>query len=472
MRSIFSLNKKAKDYHHPTTPYKTPVTKLKLRGDIAHCVNSDILSTRLECINDRIIICSNISSAKSNNRDFVFTPRSYSVEQTIIECYQPQKLPAIKSLIEINNERIAFIKAEREKLKQTILHLISETNNYIANENADGAKRLIGIAKKKLASLKDDDVKTLLSQSQSDYNELLNRLEQQRIEREALERLRKIEAEIEQKISTIDHYINAGQDNLADNGLVSLAKLLSTLPNEKHTSRYNTLKQRLGELKENRRQQEERIRKERIRREQEEQRLKRLKEQRKKAAQEELIRHTKEYKSDMAEISELFKEKGVIYLYHFTSEKNLQSIRDNGGLFSWDYCERNNITIPDQGGNSDSKALDRGKGWQDYVRLSFCEIHPMALKLKYAGKKMKKLLVKIDVAYFKTTIFTNMNATDNMCKHGESCTFLQTKVNFKDTNAGYPIEDTTIKKHKQAEIMIKRYIPIEYIVNIDNPGTI
>ena len=83
------------------------------------------------------------------------------------------------------------------------------------------------------------------------------------------------------------------------------------------------------------------------------------------------------------------------YLYHFTDEKNLESIKTLGGLYSWRYMENNNYPIPMPGGNKLSRDLDtRFQDWSDYVRLSFCQNHPMANRLKRNGYNL--VILKID----------------------------------------------------------------------------
>ena len=37
----------------------------------------------------------------------------------------------------------------------------------------------------------------------------------------------------------------------------------------------------------------------------------------------------------------VMKLNNVEKLYHFTDRENLESIKKNGGLYSWDFCEKN-----------------------------------------------------------------------------------------------------------------------------------
>ena len=64
-------------------------------------------------------------------------------------------------------------------------------------------------------------------------------------------------------------------------------------------------------------------------------------------------------------------------LYHFTDRDNLQSILNNGGLYSWADCEEKGITIAKPGGSDGSRQLDARDGLQHYVRVSFVTQHPM-----------------------------------------------------------------------------------------------
>lgn len=182
---------------------------------------------------------------------------------------------------------------------------------------------------------------------------------------------------------------------------------------------------------------------------------------------------TKRLKNDWKEIEDLFSQNNVVYLYHFTDERNLKSIKEHGGLLSWYYCVQHNIDIPIAGGDECSRSLDKRYGLEDYVRLSFCADHPMAYRLKKMAMASLVLLeIKIDVAYFAETRFSDMNATDNAHSIGTDANFIKNKINFSATKRRYVrANDLDFKSH-QAEILVKTFIPIEYITNIDSPQKI
>ncbi|MDE7025666.1 MAG: DUF4433 domain-containing protein, partial [Paramuribaculum sp.] len=117
-------------------------------------------------------------------------------------------------------------------------------------------------------------------------------------------------------------------------------------------------------------------------------------------------------KDEHQEILRLLKENGVVYLYHFTDRRNLESIRRNGGLFSWQSCKTKGIQIPFAGGDISSRMLDTRYGLQDYVRLSLCDDHPMMWRLKQNGYDLVLLKIKIDAALLRDTLYSDMNATD------------------------------------------------------------
>lgn len=173
-------------------------------------------------------------------------------------------------------------------------------------------------------------------------------------------------------------------------------------------------------------------------------------------------------KMDASAIQQYLHNAGVSYFYHFTDRRNLASIREHGGLFSWKYCEDHGITIPYTGGSEFSRSLDRSHGLSDYVRLSFCDDHPMAFRLKQDGYDLVLLKIKIDVASIDTTLFSDMNATDSNHHHGGNLADLQ-RVDISATRADYlSSSDPRFKPH-QAEVLVKTFVPLKFIVNIDDP---
>jgi hypothetical protein len=170
-------------------------------------------------------------------------------------------------------------------------------------------------------------------------------------------------------------------------------------------------------------------------------------------------------KEDWQSFKQVLDENHVRYLYHFTDVRNIPSIKKHGGLLSWHYCHTHGITIPCQGGDYDSRELDKKYGLEDYVRLSFCDDHPMAYRLKQSGSNIVVLRINVDVALLKDTQFSDMNAADKRHTHGKNLAHLQ-MVDFDATRMHYLRRDDPNFKLHQAEVMVKTFIPLKYIENI------
>lgn len=174
-------------------------------------------------------------------------------------------------------------------------------------------------------------------------------------------------------------------------------------------------------------------------------------------------------KKDAELIRQYLNEVGITCFYHFTDKKNLDSIRTAGGLFSWDYCERNNINIPCPGGDELSRGCDRRHKLQDYVRLSFCKDHPM----KHTCMKDNRisqpeiLIVSTEVAEFESTLFSDINAADTRHTVGNNIEFLK-KIDHTIFRHDYRFLHGFDKKKYQAEILVKTSVPIQYITNINS----
>ena len=134
-------------------------------------------------------------------------------------------------------------------------------------------------------------------------------------------------------------------------------------------------------------------------------------------------------------------------------------------MYSWHFLESHGMVIPKPGGDDMSRSIDKKYHLEDYVRLSFCERHPMSFVKKKEGYDIVYLKIAIDPAFFKDTLYSDMNATDNLHHHGGTLNDLK-KVHFDATRIDFP--EGMDKKYKQAEVMVKTFVPIRYIININN----
>ena len=170
------------------------------------------------------------------------------------------------------------------------------------------------------------------------------------------------------------------------------------------------------------------------------------------------------FKKDSIEYLNILKENSIEFLYHFTARENLKKIKELGGLYSWQYLKDHNVTIPNAGGDELSRGLDEKYGLQDYVRLSFCKDHPMSYKKRKEGSDIVVLKIALEPVIFQDTLFSDMNATDNKHNHGGGIDDLK-RIHFDCTKLGFT--DGMDKKYKQAEVMVKTFLPINYILNIN-----
>jgi hypothetical protein len=176
-------------------------------------------------------------------------------------------------------------------------------------------------------------------------------------------------------------------------------------------------------------------------------------------------------KPDWEKFQEVFQKNGITCLYHFTDRDNLESIKRNGGLFSWSFLNRHGLYPARPGGSLLSRVLDKRYEIEDYVSLSYVLDHPMMMMAKMDNRITWLAILKIDlcVAYFEKTLFCDMNATNMMHRIGSNIEDLN-KVHLDVVKQGYK----TREKHDperlfyQAEVLVKTWIPIEYI-DIDHP---
>ena len=189
-----------------------------------------------------------------------------------------------------------------------------------------------------------------------------------------------------------------------------------------------------------------------------------------KEKQEELqVAELNNFKNEREEILRLLRGHGITKFYHFTDESNLPSIRANNGLYSWIYCEQNNIVINRPGGDSLSKKLDCRYHLQNFVRLSFTNNHPMKYIAENDGRIRSSTNLEIDIetATFKTTLFSDINATANNHQKGYDLDFLKNNIKFHIVKQPeYRYLSPRDKPFYQAEIMVEEHIESKYIINL------
>ena len=181
-----------------------------------------------------------------------------------------------------------------------------------------------------------------------------------------------------------------------------------------------------------------------------------------------------EKKSNWQEFKAILDQQKIVKLYHFTDRDNLESIIKNGGLYSWMDCERKGIKIKKPGGSSISRQLDSGRNLEDYVRVSFTTQHPMMYVAMKDGRISNPVILEIDpeVVCWNESLFANLNAATYKCKPNIGPTISDFKqIHFQSVKArthfDLPEEE---QPYFQAEVLVKNFIPLQYIKNIGNFG--
>jgi hypothetical protein len=354
-----------------------------------------------------------------------------------ITTFNKFSLKSIPTLRFLKEERI---RKERERISNVISSIkakLAEIDNSISREDLRNSKSLFAIIETLKASIPfNQGLNEEILSRKSAIHEL-----SQIIYKRELERQRRIEEERRKR--------EEEEKKRREAQIKAERELKLRLEHERKVAEERRLQERRAKEAEERRKLQEK-----------ENELKRLKEP------------TKILKTDKDAIKSLFEQNGVYCLYHFTARDNLKSIKEHGGLFSWYYCEKHGIKINVSGGDESSRSLDVNHSLQDYVRLSFCSDHPMAYRVhKDNGASLVLLRIKIDVAFFRDTLFSDINAADSCHTRGGDANFIKNNINFQATKKHYLRSESPDFKPHQAEILVKTFIPLEYIENIEFPDS-
>lgn len=178
------------------------------------------------------------------------------------------------------------------------------------------------------------------------------------------------------------------------------------------------------------------------------------------------------YKNNYDEFKKLIEQHHITTLYHFTDRENLESIIQNGGLYSWTDCEQKGISISKPGGSMSSRDLDRRDNLQNFVRVSFVREHPMMYVAMNDGRISNPVVLEIDpeVIYWQDSLYADRNATKNGAHVGSSIDdFSQLHFNSFKAKKHFDL-DADEQKFYQAEVLVKNHIPLQFIKNIGNFG--
>lgn len=171
---------------------------------------------------------------------------------------------------------------------------------------------------------------------------------------------------------------------------------------------------------------------------------------------------------DYRQFKQLIENYGITNFYHFTDRSNLESIIQNGGLYSWAGCKSRHIEISCPGGDDLSHNLDTELGIEEYVRVSLCKYHPMMYTALYEKRINNPVVLEIDtdILYIEGNKFSNVNALRTDSQIGDRYEDFES-IHFKTTQLSTQFRaEADERKYFQAEILIKDVIPLIYIKNI------
>lgn len=364
---------------------------------------------------------------KKDAPDLSVKEELYSSKATNL--FERKNFKSITSMHELLQQRIEEERRKIEEAEKTALVNIKGARDAINKRNLDRAKECLDIISKQTAFIENKDINAAIKDVVFDITELSTQLEAEKREKEELHRKQEAIA-AQQRAEALE-------------------------------------RQRQEEEARKLREQEER--KERARNFEEELREK------EKSQQQEINRLnglSSTLKSDAQEIVDFLHNNGIYYLYHFTEASNLPLIKSRKGLYSWSYLLSHDMKIPSPGGNDTSRGLDRDKGLEDYVRLSLCKSHPMAYRIHQESEGRANLVllkIKLNVVMFESTRFSNVNATDKRARIGSGLEFIEDNLDFEAIALDWCWGSDPRHKLRQAEVMVKTFIPSKYIINLDNP---
>jgi len=399
--------------------------RAKRRKELEEELN--ILDKQLEYVQQRIWAIKEERKAIKRSELPGFNVHQYAPGTVSANGFPIPPILNITSMREYQAHRIEEERRRREVAENSVLNSIAAVRKAVANRNLPEAEGRLSLISPQVVFVENQDIRDKVKEIVLSITELRNQLDEERRARE----------EEQRKKEALDAKLRA------------------------------EAQERERQEWEKSRQKEEEEKKERARIYHEELQAKE-EAQRKEISRLESLSSTQ--KEDADDIEDFFKNNGVLYFYHITEASNIPLIKQRKGLYSWSYLESHGMKIPFPGGDTLSRGLDRDKGLEDYVKLSLCKSHPMAYRFhKHSNGQAKLVLlkIKVDVALFESTLFSDINVANKNAKIGDNLHFIENGFDFNAIRLDWCYGDTS--ELSQAEVMVKTFIPVKYIVNLDNP---
>jgi hypothetical protein len=161
----------------------------------------------------------------------------------------------------------------------------------------------------------------------------------------------------------------------------------------------------------------------------------------------------------------------INYIWHFTDQSNIESIKRLGGIFSLSELEKRDTLIPSPGGNDWSHDADKSKGMDKFVHLCFCCNHPMLYIAQNDGRIPnpvwlqvdKNILLDPDVRF--TPDVSNKTGVP-ILDHDAAKEQIDFEVIYKRMDWKNPEIQQRRQIAEKSEILVPQVVPIEKIRNI------
>lgn len=172
------------------------------------------------------------------------------------------------------------------------------------------------------------------------------------------------------------------------------------------------------------------------------------------------------YKCNIETYKVFLEENEIEAVYHFTSYKNVDSIKKYG-ICSIVYLKELGVKV-DYVSTSKSQSIDENKGFADYIHLGFEKRHPMLMNALAKGQLASYKIYDVapSVLFLKDTVYSNKNAIKRGVQFSDSIDFLL-NIPFKTFHKkNYFYLSDKEKDNYQSEVLVKHNIPHDLILNI------
>ncbi|MGX5708304.1 DarT ssDNA thymidine ADP-ribosyltransferase family protein [Brucella lupini] len=161
----------------------------------------------------------------------------------------------------------------------------------------------------------------------------------------------------------------------------------------------------------------------------------------------------------------------IASLYHFTDVRNIESIRQMGGLHPYSSLLRQSVDIPAPGGNAWSHDSDQRMGVDSDIHLCFRPSHPMEQVARNDNRIGQVTYLQIDpcVLFWPNVRFTpdvSNKAGVIPVPIGEAEQMLDFEVLYSRTDWRDPAIMTRLKSAEKCEVLVPHVIPLNLIRNI------